>query len=1200
MSKRNWTPQQEKAIKTKYRKNGESCNLLVGAAAGSGKTAVLVERVIQKIIPENIENGIDIDKLLIVTFTNAAAREMAERIGKALSGALDAAVLAGDTVRKNAIRRQQLLLSVSEITTIDAFCLKLLRSHFNTLGIEPDFSIADEAQAQILSEEAMEELFSELYAANDKEFLDLLCLYATSRSDDGLADLVRHIYSFTRSIPNPMEWLHKKVEDLKCEGGITEAEWFKKGFADCMALADSALADCEKGLEIICEAPVTKEFIDENPPEKGSPIYDEWKSYYKAFRSDYEILSALVGADFETASRLLGDFSFSSLARLDSKTDEEKDCFKALRQKVKDAVYTIKNFTSASLADIEQQSREKLYPVALSLARLVKKYDELYMSKKLAKNILEFHDTEQLTAQLLSQNPEIAKELQDKYEEILMDEYQDTSLLQEEIFRHVTDGHNLFMVGDMKQSIYRFRSSDPTIFKSKSDTYSREDDAENLQIILSKNFRSRKEVLESINDIFKAIMTESAGELDYDSDQYLYCGNTSYEDTGKEHTSECFVIEAPPTDREDDDEEDMTNHALEARLVAREINRLKAEHFKVLDGGKYRDIENRDIVILMSSYKAAAESYTAELTAAGIECFAERSGYFERSEIRLMTALFKVINNPYCDIPLLGVLRSPIGTFSDDELVVIRKCKKGKFFGAMKELIRLADSGELFEEEQIQIAKKAKAFCEKLKRWRRYARFMSSDRLVWTLYEETDFYAFAGAMHGGEEAQANLRLLFERAKQYENNGFQGLFNFIKYIERIKQKDTDLSSALSVGEGHNVVRIMTIHKSKGLEFPVVFITGGGKRFNKRTSDSRLMLHKDYGIAMDYIDFENSYRTETPAKAVFKSVFNAEQMSEEIRKLYVAATRAREKLYFVATVSGNTDKTGKSGLERMVDKWNSFIADGAPALSPNDVLSASGFADWVCPVAMTSPNWNFNTVKYNEISYQQSCKADSPQEVESRIDISRILEFVYPYRDASSLPSKVSVSDLKASRQTAINPLPEFMKQKAPDGAYYGTAMHKALQLINPAENMDETYIQCQLDSLVLQKMMSQAEADILSPAKILDFYRSDIGKRITSAEKVFREQPFEVMLPADCLFPDINNSGGDSIILQGVIDCFFEEDGELVLVDYKTDRYRDVSEIHEKYDRQLELYSLALKKITKKNVKEKFIYLFFDDNVLQCY
>ncbi len=1193
MSKRNWTPDQLKAITTKYRKNGESCNLLLSAAAGSGKTAVLVERVIGKILPKDTRKGIDLDKLLIVTFTNAAAREMSDRIAAALSDELENAISAGDSERIKLIKRQQLLLGISQITTIDSFCLRLIRENFNVLGIEPDFSIADESQSQILSEEAMDELFTELYEENDEDFLFLLSLYATSRSDAKLGDLVRHIYKFTRAIPYPDTWLLNQTEELKCPSGITETLWFKKGFAICKKFLEDALSYTKKGLYMMCETTDLDTFVANNPPDKKVPIYDEWRAYYKVFYYDYLFLKEAVHLDFSKLSKLAGNFSFTSFSRLDAKSAEEKNILKALREKTKSAISFVKTFTGFIPEEMVGIHKEILYPAVSALIGLTLKYDERFMRKKLEKNVMEFHDAEQLTAKLLSENPEIAVQVREKYEEILMDEYQDTSLLQEEIFSHVTTGNNLFMVGDMKQSIYRFRNSDPTIFKAKNDSYQAEEDAPDRKIVLSKNFRSRHQVLDSVNDIFEAIMSEDAGELNYDSDQRLYTGNENYQDVNPSYKSKCIIIEAPPSDFEGDEDEDFTNPALEARFVASEINRLKTEHFKVFDGKGYRDIQNRDIVILMSSFKASADAYISELQSAGIECFVESTGYFERSEVSTVLALLKTLCNPYSDIPLLSVMRSPIGSFTDDELATIRIQKKGRFFGAVK---TIASLDTYPDEETKELSEKAKRFCKKIDRWRECARYMSSDKLLWLLYEESDFYAFLSAIPDGEEAQANLRLLFERAKQYESGGFEGLFNFVRYLEHIEQKDTDLSSAKLIGESHNVVRIMTIHKSKGLEFPVVFITGGARRFKGSPDESRVLLHKDLGIAPELVDFENGYRAETPQRAVFKQVADAEHMSEEIRKLYVATTRAKELLYFVATVSGNVDKSGRSALEKKLDAWKSMIVDNSPTFAASEVLSASGFADWVAPVAIASDNWDFAAINHTQISttFMEDTLIEST--AISDFDLAEILDFKYPFEGLSSVPTKVSVSSLKGDAETAIITKPAFLQEKAPDGAFFGTALHKVMEHLPPKPDLTEEDVRAFIENLVEQGILSRKEAQLIRPEKVVKFYSSEIGKRITASDKVFREQAFEVEIPVCDAYPEIKFSD-ENILLQGVIDCFFEEDGNLVLVDYKTDRYSDISEIHEKYDRQLELYKYALEKITNKKVKEKIIYLFSTDTYL---
>ena len=642
-----------------------------------------------------------------------------------------------------------------------------------------------------------------------------------------------------------------------------------------------------------------------------------------------------------------------------------------------------------------------------------------------------------------------------------------------------------------------------------------------------------------------------------------------------------MIINSDSEDNEED--ENLSDIALEARFIASEIARLKEEHFKVRDGDCLRDIKNRDIVILMSSYKKAADIFTAELNARGIECFAEQDGYFSRNEIRLMLALFKVIGNPYSDIPLVSVLRSPIASFSDDELALIRKCKKGRFFSALKEFINLKNNGLLKDYEDIKTAQKAEKFCENLTRWRGYARYMSSDKLVWTLYEETDFYAFCGAIYGGGEAQANLRLLFERAKQYELYGFRGIFGFVKYMERVKKRKKDLTSAKLISENHDVVRIMTIHKSKGLEFPVVFIAGGGKGFIRKLDNSKFIMHKDYGITLDFVNHEKNYTIVSPLGKFFRSIANSEQASEDIRVLYVAMTRAKEKLYFVA--ASKNSKTAELSGER---------------LSFDYVLSARSFCDMVLPIAEKSKNWlvkrlsrdNLKPVLQEDSGEQKICEKAIP-------DIKRLLEFTYPYPDAVSLASKVSVSDLKTDNATRIIPKPAFLCETKVSGAGYGTIMHTLLEKISPKADMDLEYVKDCILGLVNAKKLSEEDISLINPAKILAFYSSDIGRRIIKSEKVFREQPFEVLAPISLIYPDLENASDENVILQGVIDCWFIEDGEIVLVDYKTDSYSDIDEIHQKYDRQLELYSYALHKITGKNIKSKNIYLFSSDIVIQC-
>lgn len=1175
-----WSPSQHEAIYSKYSDDGKSCNILVSAAAGSGKTAVLVQRIIEKLVPEDLSKSIAANRLLVVTFTKAAAHEMSERIKKALDASLAAARKNGDISRQKLIKKQQLLILDSEITTIDAFCMRLIRKHFNILDISPDFLVADEAQAELLQDETMDELFSELYKEQSSEFTDLLMMYASNRSDAGLQKLIKHIYSFVIKIPDSFQWLYENTEALKLEGGVKNALWYKKSQEIGKSNLMYALSMTKEALEFIFDCDFDEATVLQNPPEKGNYIYDRWKAYYSLFYTYYTMLKNVCSMEPSCVSDCLSDFTPPQFYKNDALHQEEKDYLKSFNERIKSAVATAKLLLCLDEDAFLKLSREKLYPVARSLCEITERFAKSFYEKKAQKNILEFSDMEQLAYILLSKHPDISNSIKEQYEEVLMDEYQDTSLLQEAIFSYVSDGNNLFAVGDMKQSIYRFRSSDPTIFKARLDRSSFEKNSHDRKIILSQNFRSRREVLDSVNDIFSAIMSENAGEIEYDKTQMLYVGNDGYRDTGFDYKSECVIIDSESYS--DEESEDLSETAMEARFIAAEIARLKAEHFQVRDGDGTRDIKNRDIVILMSSYKKAADIFTAELNSYGIECFAEQNGYFARNEIRLMLSLFKVIGNPYADIPLVSVLRSPIAAFSDNELAVLRKCKKGRFFSALKAFIELKNSGLLTDNDDIKTAQKAEAFCENLNRWRDYARYMPSDKLVWTLYEETDFYAFCGAIYGGDEAQANLRLLYERAKQYEAYGFRGLFGFVKYMERVKNRKNDLTSAKLISENHDVVRIMTIHKSKGLEFPVVFIAGGGKGFIKKLDNSKYIMHKDYGITLDFVNYKKGYTITSPIKSFFGEISNAEQASEDIRKLYVAMTRAKEKLYFVAT-----SKNPKAFQ----------LSEGK--LSFDYVLSARSFCELVFSVAQNSNNWLIKTVSADTLM-PSALNEQSKNSTESYLpNIENLLEFKYPYSDATALPSKVSVSDLKNTVTTNIIPKPAFLCDTKISGANYGTIIHKIMEHIIPKNNMDLSYVVSCISELITDGKIPKESENIVNPKKILSFYRSDIGKRIINSEAVYREQPFEVLAPLSLLYPDMQNTGDEQIILQGVIDCWFLEDNEIVLVDYKTDSFSDIAEIHQKYDRQLELYSYALHKITKKSIKSKNIYLFSSDFMIQC-
>lgn len=1221
MSGTKWTTDQHDAIYTARAEDGAGCNILVNAAAGSGKTAVLVERIIQKLIPNVYDpTTTDVDRLLVVTFTNAAAAEMQKRVSDALMREMAKA----DPALAELLKRQISLVSHADITTIDAFCLKVVRNYFHLLNIDPNFTIASEAELSLMKDEAAEELFDELYTARDEEFIGLMCQYSDGRDDTGLANLVFRIHGFMQSMPDPAGWLLEKSRMYKMEDGPEACLWIDAARQEKDRLIQricSTLLSMLSAMAQACELDLPDKaallsYLKENPPGAGGEVDSAWKTYYQAAYADYFQFAAVAGMEWDEVYDALQKLDFPRInARgiaFRAEAEEIKAQFGVVR---KNLTESLKKTISAPLAETAAFLREKVYPTAEQLVRLVLRFDEKYQEKKDKKNILEFSDIEHLCLRLFSEQPDVAAVFREQYVEILMDEYQDSNALQEAIFSAISRGDNFFMVGDMKQSIYRFRSGDPTIFKGKNDTYSKTPGQKNRKIILSKNFRSRLEVLNGVNAVFTRLMSEEAGEMEYDQDQQLHLGDETYAPVNMDYRPVCAAIEGHT--RHGGDEEELEDIRIEARYIARKIRELKDSGFKIRDvqtisepdsesGGFrtvkktiYRNIQNKDVTILMSSYKSAASIYVEELGAFGIPCFAETGGYFERNEIKIMLSLIKIIHNPYQDIPLLSVLRSPIGNFTDSQLAQVRNFAEGRFYTALK-ACAVSESDP---------AAQCAAFVEKLARWREYSKYMSSDKLLWTLYAETEFYTFVGALEGGEDAQANLRLLFQRAKQFESSGYKGLFNFARYISRIRKKEEDLSTAGMIGEKHDVVRLMTIHKSKGLEFPVVFLAGTGKRFYNRDDQGSVLLHKELGLGMDYINFEESYKMPTAAKTAVAAAIRRESISEEIRKLYVAMTRAKEKLFVTGVVAGrdasDADKYAKSGLSREEEKWNAALPGKDAVFDPPEVLESRRYIDWVAPVARMAEEWIYEAVSCDEAVSGVYVVPEEEEQNQSAefAGIEAALDFVYPYFIPQDMPVKISVTELERCRlgndtpEPELRAIPDFLAEEQPlTAAAAGTALHTAMQKIPPVQDMDAGYVNEWITRLIDNGDLTPEEARCIHVEKILQFYNTDLGTRLLRSKRIWREQPFEIIVPAEeAGFPGT----GETVILQGIIDCFFEEEDGLVLVDYKTDQYQNKADILAKYTTQLDYYAKALVQIMKSPVKNKYLYLFYQGDVVEC-
>ena len=1223
---RKWTKEQSDAIFSKWTDENKtiSSNILVNAAAGSGKTAVLVERIINKICSDtNSPDFCDINNILVVTFTNAAAKEMKQRIYDALNQKLADAVNENDIVFSEHLKKQIKLINQADITTIDSFCLKIVKNYFHLINIDPDFRIADTFECELLKDEVIEELFDELYS--DEKFIKLAFMLTDGRDTKEISDTIKRLFNFTRSLPDPDKWMEDKLAQIciSNENNIyfnivkskinQELEYAKRQLKNALI----SMITISTGNDLAHSEKEFSSFLKNNPPECENDIYLSFGTYYTAIYNEYFMTSEIIGKQWDEMLENLKAIEFINLRKTAKYKDKDKiitdkeilDDLKVFRNNAKDAIKSAQSYINTKTDEIYRISKENIYPMISSLIGICRMFETKYNEKKRSKNALEFSDIEHLCLKIIREHDDVKNLFKEKYNEILIDEYQDTNGLQEEIFTSISQGNNMFMVGDMKQSIYRFRNSDPDIFKLKNDAYKKEEFSDNRKIILSKNFRSRKEVLSSVNSVFGAIMSENVGEIDYDIDQQLNLGNAEFLEKNQEfeegYKSECCIILAKSSD--DDVDENLTSVQTEARFIAKKIKELKDNNFLVCDKktvknvdengnikeeqiSYYRPIENKDIAILFSSHKNVATDYQNELLSFGIDCYVEVGGYFDKNEITMIISMLKMINNPYNDLPLIAVMRSPLFGFTDDELCEIKLCGGDNFYDCLKVAMKNL---------QEPLKTKCSSMIKDLERWRHYKKFMPCDKLIWTLYEETGLYSFCESLYG-EEAAANLRLLFVRAKNFEQSGYRGLFNFIRYIMKMQKREDKMSSATILGENSNVVRLMTIHKSKGLEFPVVFVAGCSKGFNLSDSKQKIIFHKDLGFGANYVNYESNFYDKTLQKHAVIIKSNVESVSEEMRKLYVAMTRAKEKLYITAVCNKKNTEEFSQIIPDNYMKWIKSI-DNNGKFDEKDSVSAGSYINWIAPVAISDcDNWIFKTIPYSDVIKTNFECINEDMFGKDEINLSvNISQNNYIYERSTNIPTKVPVTQINNLNKTSIEDLikkPKFMSDKSiVGGAQRGTAVHYVMQKYIPSENYSIDEICGFINSLVENEELSQAEVKSFNPSIILDFYNSEIGQRLLKSDKVFREVPFEVELPLKDIY-SINAE--EKIILQGVIDCFFYEDDEIVLIDYKTDNYSDINEIREKYSQQLQLYKYAIEKISKKVVKNQILYLFSTKSMIQ--
>lgn len=1223
-----WTKEQQQVIDLRNR------NILVSAAAGSGKTAVLVERIINIITDR--KHPVDIDRLLIVTFTNAAAAEMRERIGNAIEEALNR------QPDDEHLQRQLTLIHNAQITTIDSFCLYVIRNHFHEIDLEPGFRIGDEGELKLLKEDILKRVLECNYEELKQAFRAFADGYTSGRSDTALSEMILTLYEFSRSYPWPAEWLASCARDysLRDEKELDQAVWMKPLVENIRAVVHDLEALMRQAYALTQES--------DGPDMYEKAVCSDLEKYREistceTFREFYEALQHI------TYDRLASARGYTGSV-------QKQELVKELRDAAKDAVKKLNRqyFFCPPKVMVEQLCKTE--PMTAELVRLTEVFAEAFAKEKRRKNLVDFYDLEHFALQILvdGKTKEVrcaAEEFRDTFEEIMIDEYQDSNYVQETILRAISrearGQNNLFMVGDVKQSIYRFRLARPELFMEKYDTYT-SDESSNQRIDLHKNFRSRNEVLAFTNDIFYRIMARDLGNVVYDSDAALYPG-ADYP-VGESFAPVMLLADSSDELLEDSGYSDKK--LLEAKMTAQEIKRLLQEQL-VTDkaAGELRRVRYSDIVILLRSLHGWAEPFASVLNDAGIPAHTVSStGYFSTTEVQTVLSMLRILDNPRQDIPLAAVLRSPIVGLNDEELALLRLQDRESSFHAcvlavcerVKEQEESAASrtGTTADEnaeaagqtaQEAALEEKLLIFYRKYEKLRALIPDTPIHELIEIVLKETGYGDYAYALPAGSRRKANLEMLVEKAIAYENTSYKGLFHFVRYIDELQKYDVDFGEADLVSENEEVVRIMSIHKSKGLEFPVVIAAGMGKNFNRQDVRSRMVLHPELGVGLDYMDGTKRIKSPTIAKKAIAKQIDLENLGEELRVLYVALTRAKEKLILTGSL-----KNAKETVEKL--RISAAMAGDHP-VSYLRREGAAGYLDWILPALLSYGD------KY-EIRIPEAAELVA-EEVKERIgkvldeeacmreiwqaDKELVKELggrfgsVYPFLTDDSGKNKYSVSELKHramrellegeeeeltaifAKDEIIPYTPSFAQEmgtaeEVNQGALRGTAVHRVLECyqfasVQPAK--------AQIEEMLSQKKITPEMAELVKVSLVEEFVVSQTGIRMQEAQKLgklCREKPFVMGFTEKELesfgFKEAGNAAqGDLTLIQGIIDVFWMEQDGIVLLDYKTDRVETQKQLTDRYTAQLNLYAEALERIYNQpgerriRVKEKLLYSF---------
>lgn len=1236
-----WTTEQQQVIDLRNR------NILVSAAAGSGKTAVLVERIVKIITDKN--HPVDIDHLLIVTFTNAAAAEMRERIGNAIEKALD------EQPGDEHLLRQLTLIHNAQITTIDSFCLYVVRNHFHEIDLEPNFRIGDEGELKLLREDVLGRVLEQNYEEPSEAFSDFVEGYASGRTDAALNEMILQLYEFSRSYPWPEKWLDSFVGAYRIETReeLDRAEWL----APLTQNIRFVLKDCEQLL---------KQALAITQQDDGPDMYE------KAVQSDLEKYEGLSKrTSFCELSEALSDIKYDRLASSRGfEGDSDKlELVKSLREQAKDVVKKLcrQYFFCSPEMMIEQLERTE--PMLEEVVRLTKQFADEFAAAKRRKNLVDFHDVEHFALQILvdeetEKAKKTAEEFRDTFEEIMIDEYQDSNEVQETLLRSISreerGENNIFMVGDVKQSIYRFRLARPELFMKKYDSYSLKEST-TQRIDLHKNFRSREEVLTCTNDIFYKIMVRSLGNVEYDAEAALYPG-ASYP-VSADFTPE--ILLAGSNDELLEDTELTDKKTLEAKIVAEEIKHLmKTQPVTDKAAGTLRAAHYSDIVILLRSLSGWADSLVEVLNENGIPAHTVSStGYFSTVEVQTVLSMLRLLDNPRQDIPMAAVLRSPMAGLTDEELAVLR-LEDGSvpFHEAVLELAEgLYEEGGQIEisnseedqkqgrnadektENHIEITahRKLLKFYKKYKQLRQLVPDTPIHELIEIILRETGYGHYVAAMPAGNRRTANLNMLLEKAAAYEKTSYKGLFHFVRYIDELQKYDVDFGEADMVGENEDVVRIMSIHKSKGLEFPIVIVSGMGKNFNKQDTRSKMVLHPELGIGLDYMDGKKRIKSPTIAKKAIAKQIDLENLGEELRVLYVALTRAKEKLILTGTLKDAPEK-----LEFFRQQANLSKAADRP-LSYLTREGASGYLDWILPAVLSyGDKYPVRIVEAAELVLDEvENQLEQNEDLTERIEeieaadtqlvgqLKQRFSQRYPYQTDILRKNKYSVSELKhramrekfeaeqeetipAFLEEPVTPtIPLFIQREesveqetANRGALRGTAVHRVMECYDFAS---EKSVHEQMEAMEKEEKITADMRALVREQTVADFVSSETGKRMALAQRggaLYREKPFvmgfteeelerygfgagaqmieneaqtenaQQEIMSENVSQENHMHEEDLTLIQGIIDVFWIEDDGITVLDYKTDRVDTAQELIDRYATQLKLYADALERV----------------------